>query len=150
MRLTLGLTLAAVSLLHPDAAMADGQSTNPELPPREPGELLAPPRRRSEGRMVAGIVLTSFGALSVAGGIATVAVGTTTDACKWGGNPDCNSSNDVGLILIGALIVFGGGGLGLGLGIPLWVSGAKRERPDGEEEARIVVGPGSLGVRGAF
>jgi hypothetical protein len=95
---------------------------------------------RSEGRMYAGMAMSTVGVASFAAG--TVVMTTVGDQ---GGE-----FSGLAAMLMGAPPVLGGLAL-LAVGLPLWATGASERTPGAPvEEASVRVGPGSVALEGSF
>lgn len=109
--------------------------------------------------MIAGIVITGVGALSIITGGVLLSNSTQTYDCTYSGyygSSGCRNNDDEELAGAVLMIV---GGVATAVGIPLIVVGgakvpakgaAPSDAPPAWESARLVVGPRSTGVRFAF
>jgi hypothetical protein len=156
--LLLASTLLSARAAHadpPPASLAPQAAPAGSLPQPTPWAApLAGTRRRSPGAMVAGIVLTSLGAIGMAWGTAVYvdAVGSCNEI-NVNGMLLRNNCDNSGSKLFGMTMLLGSA-TGAALGVPLWIYGAEKVAavPDDRAPVRaaVVVGPTSAAFRVLF
>jgi hypothetical protein len=105
--------------------------------------------RRSTGVWITGIVLTVIGGGSLAAGSLVFASAGEESDCPpcVSGDCACDGDDDTGAASTVSLIV---GAVGLGAGIPMILWGGKKVPVKPAPSATLLVGPGSLSLRGRF
>lgn len=122
-------------------------------PPPQPIEK----ERRSTGMMVAGIVLTGVGAISLIAGALTyslAAVNTTNDALSCSLNTTVSNcaKDHSGQQAAGAVMMVAGVA-GIGVGIPLWIIGGRKvpvDRNQPRDEAKLFLSPARVSLQVPF
>lgn len=116
-------------------------------------------QRRSRGMMIAGVVLTGVGAVSLVSGALMLSAANQTVDCTYDNSGYCYQTTytDSGLQAAGAVFVVIGAA-SLAAGIPLWIVGSRRvpvTDPSGQQPVQafvpeLRVGAGSAKLRMAF
>lgn len=109
-----------------------------------------------------GIAMTSVGIVGLLSGLASFASANNRIDVYCDGGFQCGTRDDEDLQVAGGVLMIVGGVMGA-VGIPLWVIGGKRiplkpnESPEGTPsekpaaaQARLKIGPGSLGLHVSF
>jgi hypothetical protein len=120
-------------------------------PPRPPPEPTGPMRRNNTGMMVAGIVLTSLGAIGLATGVALADAADPEDTKANCVSGPCGNDEPLDVRKRNAAIAVAIGGLALvGAGVPLLVVGARQvpANEDGEVARNAAVPQVTIGLTG--
>jgi len=137
----LSFTAAALATMVAAAHAFADEAPPPPPAMRSPALDHAREDRRSTGKMVTGIILTSCGVVN--GSVGAVILIASTDC--HGDLCGFNTAFGASFAGLGAALV--------GIGIPLWVVGAADPTPEQDAAGpvpKVLVGPGTVGARWSF